>query len=211
MPTDTDPTAILDLHCGECGAVLPPKSTVCWLCNASLGAHPSPEAPQAARFPPPSESLGGFSLASLMMFMTLVCVVLGVSTLWPGLGIPLGFLFFAAWLRTTVLTRWRARRGLAVKPIEQMQLFAASFGVTTGLLAIIGVAGFAAFWAACFTCLGTYFGLEPVLGENVAMPLAYIVCGLVSLAMLFVALRYFLPLVNRLVRRRWRRDSGEPD
>ena len=50
---------------------------------------------------------GGFSLASLMMFVTLVSVVLGVSTIAPGIGIPLGLIVLVVWLRTAAVARRR--------------------------------------------------------------------------------------------------------
>jgi hypothetical protein len=155
--------------------------------------------------------VGSYSLASLMMFVTLLCVVLGVSTIAPGIGIPLGIVFIVVWLRTTAVTRQRAARGLAVTPLEKVQLFAASFGVTVGLLSLVGIAGIAAFWAACFACMGTYFGLEPVTTNDFALLIAWIVCGVVVLVVLFVALKYAMPAIVRFVRRRWRRDIGEPD
>jgi hypothetical protein len=203
------------LSCPQCGATLGSGATDCWLCHVPLDRQRDSTlesaAPMRSDTPASVAQVGNFSLASLMMFVTLLCVALGVSTIAPGIGIPLGIVFIVVWLRTTAVTRQRAARGLAVTSLEKVQLFAASLGVTVGLLSLVGVAGFAAFWAACFACIGTYFGLEPVAGEGFAMPVAWIVCGLVVLAVLFVALKYVMPAIVRFVRRRWQRDIGKPD
>jgi hypothetical protein len=145
-----------------------------------------------------------------MMFVTLVCVVLGVSTIAPGVGIPLAVLFFAAWFRTAAVARQRAARGLELNQAQRIQVFFASFGVTLTLISLVALAGFCTFWAACFACMGTYFGLEG-LGDDFAKLAAWGVCGGVVLLALFVAFRYAIPFANRLVRRRWRRDVGDPD
>jgi hypothetical protein len=142
--------------------------------------------------------------------MTLVCVVLGVSTIAPGIGVPLAVLLFAAWLRTAAVARHRLARGLSLTKPERIQLFLASFGVTVSLIGVVFVAGMAAFWAACFACMGTYFGLAST-GDDFAMIVAWGVCGSIVLLFLFLAFRYFIPYVNRLVGRRWRRDVGDAD
>src|SRR5215212_83546 len=97
--------------CEVCGASLRAGVTRCWLCGAFTERDAVPiDLPYAA----PIKQAGGFSLAALMMFVTLVCVVLGVSSLWPGIGIPLGMVLFVVWLRTTAVTHRRAAHGLPV-------------------------------------------------------------------------------------------------
>src|SRR6476620_9023764 len=107
---------IIDRLCPHCHAGLRANAVRCWLCGANVRADGETIAvttPLATSRPDVvAEQLGGFSLASLMMFMTLVCVVLGVTSLWPGIGIPMGVVFFVAWLRTTAATRQRAAHGL---------------------------------------------------------------------------------------------------
>jgi hypothetical protein len=144
-----------------------------------------------------------------MMFVTLVCVVLGLSTIAPGLGIPLGIVLIGVWTRTVAVTRARAARGLTVTTPEKLQLFASSLGVTLGLLGLVAVAGFAAFWAVCFACIGTYAGVEAAVDENTAMLMAWTACGAAALAILFVTFKWAIPSMRRFVRRRWRRDIGE--
>jgi hypothetical protein len=163
--------------------------------------------PRPARFSSPGETVGGFSLASLMMFVTLLCVVLGMSTIAPGVGIPLGIMLLVVWLRTAAVARRRAARGLAITRAEKLQLFLASFGSTLSLLAVVCLAGCAAFFAACFACAMTWAGLEGVVDERAASVFAWIVYGIVALAIAVPTIWWLV----KVIRRRWRRDIGEAD
>src|SRR3954471_15674450 len=139
---------IIDRLCPHCHAGLRADAVRCWPCGAAVRADGETKAATtelaASRHEVVAEPLGGFSLASLMMLMTLVCVVLGVSSLWPGIGIPLGVVLFVVWLRTAAVTRRRAAHGLAVTSGKKIQLFLESFGVTLGLIIVTCVAGAAA-------------------------------------------------------------------
>ena len=195
-------------HCPFCHALLLRGGLRCWLCEAKVqpvAAHDAAAPPAVSQVVRP-ERVGSYSLASLMMFMTLVCIVLGVSTLWPGVGIPLGAIVLVVWIRTAAVARWRAARGLAVSRAERTQLFLASFGVTVALLAVSCLAGCAAFVAACF---GGWVAFLPFDAKNERMG---VILGLVVSAVLFSAMMVpVLRRVTKLVRRRWRRDIGEPD
>lgn len=202
------PTAVARPHCTECGASWRIGADCCWLC----GAVPSSSAASAAAVPmveaarpAPLERIGSYSLASLMMFITLASVVLGVSTIAPGIGIPLGIVFTVVWLRTTAVARRRAAHGLPVTRTERVQLFLASLGASAVLIALTCAAGCAAYFAACFACMGTYFGLQGAFGENAAAAFGYIVYGIVAL----VIVGPTLWAVTRVIKRRWRRDISE--
>jgi fucose permease len=147
---------------------------------------------------------GGYSLASLLMFVTLASVVFGVSSLAPGIGVPLGMVALLVWLRTAAVARHRQARGELLDHAERAQLFVRSFGVALALIALTCVAGCAAFFAACFACIATFAALEPI-GDDTAMAAGYIVHGIVGLAIVVPTLWF----VAKMVRRRWRRDIGE--
>ena len=147
-----------------------------------------------------------YSLASLLMFVTLASVVLGVSTIAPGIGIPLGIILLVVWLRTAAVARRRRQRGLAVTRAEKVQLFLASFGVSLALIAVTCVAGCAAYFAACFACLGTFAAFEP-LGVDIGIALGYVVYGIVALAIAIPTIWW----IAKVIRRRWRRDIGKAD
>jgi hypothetical protein len=191
------------LRCAQCGAARRPDAARCWLCGAAIDSKDATRAAASVE----GETAGRFSLASLMMFVTLLCVVLGVSTIAPGVGIPLGIVLLIVWLRTAAVARQRAARGLTVTGAEKLQLFLQSIGTTLALLAVICVAGCAAFFAACFACIATFSGLERVVPEQAALTFGWMAFGLVALAI--VALTFWG--VTKIIRRRWRRDIGEPD
>jgi len=137
-------------RCSACHAVISAGARRCWLCGASLASDISPAGAQAIvstpRRPTSATPAHGFSLASLMMFVTLASVVLGVSTIAPGIGIPLGIIALLAWGRTATVIRLRKRRHQETTIGEKAGLFAASLGVVV----TAGVATAIAFFATCF-------------------------------------------------------------
>src|SRR3954452_810085 len=199
---------IIDRLCPHCHAGLRADAVQCWLCGADLRADGETTAATTpfARPRPDivAEQLGGFSLASLMMFMTLVCVVLGVTSLWPGIGIPMGVVFFVAWLRTTAATHQRAAHGLPASSGKKIQLFLESFGVTVGLIIVTCVAGGAALFAALGAmCLATSSVNSPDSKDAIPWVLGGTV---VTIAAIFALVK-----LVKSSRRRWRRDIGESD
>jgi hypothetical protein len=198
------PNTELERHCPWCGAVVPSKAATCWLCHEPLSS-PAESAARVAttRAIPPVSPSSGYSLASLMMFVTLLCVVLGVTTIAPGIGIPFGIIMLVAWLRTAAVARRRAAHGVAVTRLERLQLFVSSLATTITLLALTCVAGCAALVAACFVCLYTWEGLganEPGAGAF-GWIAAAIVAGAIGIPAMF--------WIVKLIDRRWRRDAGE--
>src|SRR3990172_7382657 len=206
--------------CPRCHASSRPGTTRCWLCLAVVEpvAIDDAAAPPAASQTVHAERVGSYSLASLMMFMTLLCVIFGVSSLWPGVGIPLGVVVLIVWIRTSAVARRRLERGLSVSRAERTQLFLASFGATLALLAVTGVAGCAAFVAAYIACAGAYIGStglweayvgstslrEGILREEVGDAMGHIAFAIVALAIAIPALWW----IARIIRRRWQDDIG---
>jgi hypothetical protein len=187
-----------ELHCARCGAVTRPDAARCWLCGAAIDTHATKATASVER----GETAGGFSLASLMMFVTLLCVVLGVSTIAPGIGIPFGIIMLVAWLRTAAVARRRAAHGFAVTRPERLQLFISSAGTAITLLALTCVAGCAALVAACFVCLFTWEGLR---SNESAAPFGWIAAAIVAAGIAIPAMLWIVKLIDR----RWRRDAGE--
>ena len=186
--------------CYRCKAPLHAGAHSCWLCGTSLDSRMRAEASgseSSSAALAAMEPVGSFSLASLMMFVTLACVVLGVLTLWPGVGIPLGIILLVVWSRTVAVAWHRQQRGLEVTQPEKVQLFLASFGAALALIAVTCVAGCAAFVAACFACAATM----NVGGDAASM----LVFAGVAAAIVIPTLWW----VAKVIRRRWRRDIGE--
>jgi hypothetical protein len=198
-------------QCPACGAELLARATRCWLCRADLtpavdGAGQS-SAPAAPPPTAPRARGGGFSLASLMLFITLAAVVMGVSSLASGIGIPMGIVLLVVWLRTTAVVKFRVAHGKTVTRAENFHLFLASFGATLGLLAVTCIAGCAAFVAACFACVGTWslLGADRVTGAE--MVVAWLVFAIVISVIAIPVLVW----IAKFIRRRWRRDVGSDE
>src|SRR5207249_2609398 len=90
------------------------------------------------------------SLASLLMFVTLLSVILGLSTIAPGIGIPLGVLLLVAWGRTASVSRRRAEAGKSFTPLEKVLAYFSSLGFVIALLVLVTIAIYVAFVSVCF-------------------------------------------------------------
>jgi hypothetical protein len=177
--------------CPHCGASIEPADAICWLCLAPVGQVPAGRNAAAQVVPRmPPLSTGNYSLASLMMFMTLVAVVLGVATQWPGLGIPLGIVSLILWSRTVGIVRDRAKQGLEVSPLQKILIFMSSFAMTMVVLGLVIVTGAAALGAAC----AAIFTVGDTNGE--AFP------WLVGLSLLAIGGLISLTVIIRAINRR---------
>jgi hypothetical protein len=200
----SDRSSTEELRCAQCGATVSSSARNCWLCHTpvvsangrqnSANAGSKPERVATA-----SEPTGGFSLSALMMFVTLVSVVLGVSTIAPGIGIPFGVILFVVWLRTAAVAQRRRERGVMVTRGDMLEGFFRSLGMAVVLLILTCVAGCAAFFAACLACAGVY----DTGGESLGWTVFTIVAAAIAIPVLV--------WMGRLIHRRWRRDIGEPN
>jgi hypothetical protein len=176
--------------CPHCGALVEPADKSCWLCLKQLDEPVVSGREPAAHLQP--LPMSGYSLASLMMFMTLAAVVLGVTTQWPGIGIPLGVVALVIWSRTVNIVRQRATEGVEVSSPQKIHIFMSSFGMTLVILLLVVVTGGAALGAACAAIITTM--------DQQAMP------WFIGLAILaiggFVALIYLFRAINRRNARR---------
>jgi hypothetical protein len=136
-----------------------------------------------------------------MMFVTLVSVLLGMITIAPGFGVPLAFVAFFTWLRTVDVGRRRASGGSPLSSGEKILLFMRAYLSTVALFGMLGVAGIAAIFSACFVICA----LDPSQKAD-----EYIVSALVAAFITVAAIVAFVKLVQ-YKRRSWRRDIGEPD
>jgi len=109
---------------------------------------------------PPSDPAHGFSLASLMMFVTLISVVLGLSTIAPGAGIPLGILFFIAWARTASTIRYRASTAAPLTTSQKILAYFSSLGFIVGLLMLVALAIVIGLGSICFGLITVAEALE---------------------------------------------------
>lgn len=141
--------------CPDCGAVNSAGAGRCWLCQRALGSGNAPatksDGSTAKGVPPQAmpagvgRGPGTFSLATLMLLVTLAAVLCGLTAVAPGLGIPLAVLVTPALIRTFAATNVRRAQGLEPTAEAKIGMFLASIG----LMVLIMIAGFAVFFVGC--------------------------------------------------------------
>ncbi len=141
------------LHCPHCDAALPVNAKSCWLCLSPLNATDFMAG--AARPPaPPSETPPNYSMSSLMMFVTLLCVVLGVLTIARGLGVIVAFIAFIAWLRTAVNVQRRSANNEILTTGDKVLMFFRSAVSTFLIVGAVLVACVVMLFIACLAMIG---------------------------------------------------------
>jgi hypothetical protein len=193
VPDDTKPAAAR--NCPYCQAELAPAADSCWLCHRDLATGATDEQPALPVAVPPPELAGNYSLSSLMLFVTLSAVMLGVITITRGLGVPLAVVAFVVWVRTATTVGQLRNRGKAVTTAQKIQMFLASFGIAVVTLLLVAVAGCAALCSACFAVFAS--------GEKDMWPWA-IGLGMLAVVAVFVTIR-----VMSFGRRQRQRQLGE--
>src|SRR3954471_23019093 len=201
-----DSSSTTEMTCPSCGATLPAGLNVCWLCFSPVDTstvHGKLDQPRSIPniAVAPVEHAGGFSLASLMMCVTLVCVVLGVFTIAPGLGVPLAIVALITWLRTVSVVKSRAASGAPLTSGNIVLMFVRSVAFTMLVLMLVGVAAVAAFATLCF---GLMNAAEPSHATS-----EFVAPFVVSAIVLIAAILGIAAGVQSQRRRR-RRDRGEP-
>ena len=183
MATDTDqemstcpdcPVSVARTQCPECGVALSKID----------------ELPRFMPRPPASHDLSlrpTFSLASLMVAVTLIGVLLGIGVADPVLGVLVALCAAPAWWRTTRMLPSRRARSRAANPALTLLMFAGSLS----LAALIGLLVLSTF----FLFAMSLFGLAATWLNYEAAFLLGTLCGLA--AAVFVA----VPLHRGLWRR----------
>lgn len=134
--------------CPHCGARLQAGGPHrCWLCGADVLSACHPTAVPTTHYQPTiAGRLGSFSLASLMLFVTLVAIVCGMISVVPGVGIALALILLPVLAHTIILAHRERELGHVLRPGEKIILF---FG-SLGLVLVAGVAAAIAFGITCF-------------------------------------------------------------
>lgn len=129
-------------RCGQCGASCAVEATRCWLCNAPLSAAIA----GASGAPAPAQQ---FSLATILLVITLIAVCLGTFRISPGFGIAVICFSVPALIRTVVVGVQNKSVGQRLTIGDKLRVFAASLGI----MVLVGIAAFVAFQIACWgTC-----------------------------------------------------------
>jgi hypothetical protein len=132
--------------CPECGAGRIPGQVQCWLCHGDL----SPTA-SVARAALPAESPAGcqYSLASLLLLMTLAAILLSITSMNPGLGIFLAVLMVPACLRTAIVATLRRSRGKPMSLLAKVGTFSMTLGMAIIVMVVAGATFVVTFLAMC--------------------------------------------------------------
>jgi hypothetical protein len=134
--------ATTESDCPGCRAAVGTTEARCFLCGKPVPPEarigPAPIVEEPLRF--------AFSLASLMLAMTLLAVFFGLWAMSPGLGILFGVLAAPASIRAGMAAARRRARGRPMTGEEKFLAFMGSLGV----VAAISLASLTAFILTCF-------------------------------------------------------------
>ena len=140
-----------DHPCPQCGAACADEATQCWLCHAPL-----PPAAQTPGVPTAGDGTRSvpatYSLATILLVITLIAVCLGVFRLSPGFGVAIVCFTVPALIRSIVVGVQHKRAGARLTIGEKLTAFAASLGI----MVLVGIAGFIAFQIACWGTCGVF-------------------------------------------------------
>jgi hypothetical protein len=172
---------------------VPPASGLPDTAQAVGGTHfEAPSAAHHAHFQ--------FSLASLMLTITLCAVLLGAATISPGLGIILGLLAAPVFIHTAAIAVRRREHGQRMGAMEKTASFV---GVLAAIMLAIAGAGIAFF----VTCFGGMFAGAAVAGGKGEQGLEGAVWGVeigiglglaAGVVVLVLLVRLFLRLFSRI-------------
>ena len=163
-------------HCQQCGAPLISGKLVCWLCLSPTARQiggPTNSVRSAA--PARRRSATQFTLASLMLIVTLTAVLMGIWRMYPGVGIALSVFALPALVRTWVVSLRTEEPGESSSTWDRIRVFLLSMA---GFAVVIPVAGMVLVMAclvALFVVCTTQTGgsSQPAPGVNVAVGIIF--------------------------------------
>jgi len=191
-------------NCPLCGATLSPNAASCWLCHAAVVPGRTPDATPRSVSPSVRarpERLGGYSLATMMLFVTLIAVVVGLATIHAGVGIPLGVMLLVAWWRTAAVSRYRYRSDDSLTRAQQIQVFLSSFGLAIALIVMVGVGICVALGALCFGLIAVAGGAGSGPGDQIGSFAICVLAFFAAIGLIWAAVKWD--------RYSWRRDIGQ--
>lgn len=195
------------LWCGTCLAPLKPGEQVCSRCGWKVGAvaaspalRSSPDKTLADEGPPAFDrgTSATFSLGTLLLAITVFCVLLGITVAAPGLGIPLALLAVPPAIRTAMVVRRRKDGGLKTSGAEKATLFVMSAFVTWVIVICL-------ISSCCLTFCGVCAGGLLLSGGNPDEQVLLMFAGAVTLVVGILVVWAF----SFWIRGRWRRDVSK--
>ncbi|MGI9430098.1 MAG: hypothetical protein ACR2NM_15670 [Bythopirellula sp.] len=203
MSSSTNDTST-QWYCPHCEAKQLGPATTCWLCEKPLAGESA--AADGLRMPTPAEVRSPqiqperfhFSLATMLLIMTLASVCMGLIVALPGLGIVACILMGPVFIRTIKVVRHRESLGQEVPPGEKVAMFLGSFAVASVIAVIACICAFCSFCGVC----ASIFALGGGPGQD---------AWLFAVIMIPVGILSFWGVIRLIVwnRRRYRREIGK--
>ena len=190
LPEEMEESAVV--ICPKCGAENIGEQR-CWLCMEPMDASVSKPGVKPPIRIPAAVQPGAFSLSTVMLTITWLCVICGTLTIGPGLAIPLAILSVPVFIRTILIVQKRRELGLDVSPAKRTFLFLGSFATATVMLGVVGVAAVGTFCGVCF-------GVA-VSGANES---GAVIMGILGAGIVLILLVWGF---THWIRARWRRDT----
>jgi hypothetical protein len=144
----------------------------CWLCGALLPAHDGPV--------PAAEPARGDNPALIALGVLALLIAVGLIIETPGLAILLAIALTPAFIRAAVASSHRQQAGQPMTGLEKVGAFLSSVGV----VALVGLAAFVAFFSVCFAVCWVGLALEGYKGGEVIL-IASVGAGLVPAVFVF--------------------------
>jgi hypothetical protein len=177
------------LSCPRCNAANRDDRLDCWLCGALLRQGKDAAVGKAheiitAQVVPPSAHRAQFTLATMLLLITLLSVCLGLFMIAPGLGILLAIASVPAFVRTGILVSTRDAMGRPTSGPRRIWLFVGSVLTTLVMGAVVLVAS-----------IGTFCGICLASGQESTIPIAGVVAaattaGAIVLILLWIRARW---------------------
>ncbi len=139
-----------------------------------------------------------FSIASILLIITLAALLFAVFAAAPGFGILLALAAMPPLVRTCMVVNRRKSLGSSVSPQSKMLLFLSSLA-TTGAIAIVSL--FVAFSTFCFSLIGVVGLINDVLPWQAEIGLSMIGAAIPTI----LTVMYMV----KLQKNRWQRDIGQ--
>jgi hypothetical protein len=150
---------------------------------------------------PPSP---GFSLATLLLVVTLVSIICGLTALAPGAGIAAGIVAVPALVRTALIARHRRSDRALENLAGKLALFFASLGFVSVFGLASGVCCYTACWGGFLagSLVGQLWERGAYAGLGTGMVVGFGVGGIVACVLGYIAMtRFALPVTAQEISR----------
>jgi hypothetical protein len=159
--------------CPNCNAANPASSEICRRCDLPLppptaGSEAGSRRDAVKRIKPEPAHVTQFTLSSLLICLTVIATIFGISGRAPGLGIAIALFCLPAFIRTARLIRRREQLGRPTSTTQKVFTFVGSIVFAWVASAVVLVASVGTFCTICITGANMNMGDEILLVSIVA-------------------------------------------